>query len=281
MNLIFHHTDMDGYSSAAVVEHFVNNCYCRPVNYNNYLPTLEEIHKTGKEFDTIYIVDYSFTNDTLYLLQELLEEYNVVWIDHHKSSLGVLDQLQYDNLSYCVNIDYCGAINTWEYFTTEPIPYCLQLVDSWDTWKHFDENDFCFKLFFDTKKARQSIDIFKDLLNKSSEEAYEQIQSYLDECKILENYILNEYNLILKRTYTVEFNGYNCIVANCNIKSSMVFGNEIANYDFGIVWFYNGDTYNYSIYTAYEDLDASQIAELYGGGGHKAAAGFITTERVV
>ncbi len=281
MNLIFHHTDLDGYSAAAVVKHFVNNCYCRPVNYKEYLPTIEEIEKIGKTFTTIYIVDYSFTENTLYQLQDLLEEYNVVWIDHHQSSLDILDKLDYENLIYLIDTNYCGAVNTWKHFTNKEVPYCLQLVDSWDCWKHFDEDDLAFKLYFDTKKAKECIDIFIDLLTIETDEMYYKIESYIQESRVLEKYILNTYNNLLKKAYTVQLNGYNCIVINCTLKTSLVFGNELAKYDAGIVWSYNGDVYNYSIYTAKNNINVAQIAETYNGGGHRCAAGFTSKEMLI
>ena len=278
MVLIFHHTDMDGYSSAAVIKKYNNKCYCRPVNYKDALPTLEEVEKANNisKVNVIYIVDYSFTEDTFYQLQDLLEEYKVIWIDHHKSSLSILPYLDsYDNLEYYIDTEYCGAINTWKYINDEKeIPYCLQLVDSWDTWKHFDENDFAFKLFFDSKKVKDTIEIFMDLIDTDN------CDKYITHGKILENYTLNLYNQMSNKAYGAYLNGLNCIVLNTPIKSSLVFGNKIIDYDAAIVWNYDGSLYEYSIYTA-KNIDVSTIAEIYGGGGHPSAAGFTSEYKLL
>jgi len=47
--------------------------------------------------------------------------------------------------------------------------------------------------------------------------------------------------------------------------------------DFGLVWFYNADKKEYvvSLRSLDEKADVSQIAKVFGGGGHRNASGFI------
>jgi nanoRNase/pAp phosphatase (c-di-AMP/oligoRNAs hydrolase) len=41
---------------------------------------------------------------------------------------------------------------------------------------------------------------------------------------------------------------------------------------------FNGSKWVVSLYTKNPDIDVSEIAYRYGGGGHKAAAGFVTDD---
>ena len=54
---------------------------------------------------------------------------------------------------------------------------------------------------------------------------------------------------------------------------SLVYGDKIDQYDMCISFEYNGDTWNIGLYST--KIDVGEIAEEFGGGGHKGAAGFI------
>ena len=86
-------------------------------------------------------------------------------------------------------------------------------------------------------------------------------------------------NVIKQYAYDkdVTFNGkhYHCIVANSD-GNSLVFGDKLANYDFGVLWRFNGKDYIYTLYTVNPNIDCSEIATYMGGGGHRGAAGFTT-----
>jgi len=45
-----------------------------------------------------------------------------------------------------------------------------------------------------------------------------------------------------------------------------------------MVWVFDGKKYSYSIFSSNPNIDCSKIAESYGGGGHKGAAGFSSDE---
>ena len=49
--------------------------------------------------------------------------------------------------------------------------------------------------------------------------------------------------------------------------------------DYAVIWYYDHDRQEYrvSLRSFHEDVDVSEIAKKYGGGGHKKAAGFSLT----
>lgn len=81
--------------------------------------------------------------------------------------------------------------------------------------------------------------------------------------------------------YQYTFRGIDFYVMNEALGNSTIFGEEYDNHQAVCKWSYNGTDFVYSIYADIKknpDIDLSKIAEEYGGGGHKGAAGFHTTE---
>ena len=105
--VIFHHGDMDGFASAAIISAAVSNLMRG--SYNHYNVSDENIeyvvcnHSSEIKFDPetltpdtlVFIVDYSPSNpEHLTLFSRIFDivEGNVVWIDHHATSTDVMEK---------------------------------------------------------------------------------------------------------------------------------------------------------------------------------------------
>ena len=327
MNYLFHHNDMDGYASAAVILYFSNKVNFDTaysiVNYTNHIFNWEEFNNAfnknkekGKikdeteinDIDTIFIVDYSFTRDTICNLLEVVDKgFNVVWIDHHASSMEFFDgevftipddieytwytpnhDLEYyrEHIFNYIDTAYCGAVNCWKANGYGEIPKFLEYVDSWDTWKHHMPNTIDFKYYFDTLTPEESIQSFIQMIEK-----HDSADSLLSELLITEKikqgsmitkYMDNQYKFIRNRVYDIEdisHKGLKACAVNSDNRSSLVFGDMLNDYDYAIVYTYDGKShkYTYSIYSVNPDkVQCNKIAESYAGGGHPGAAGFTT-----
>ena len=169
---ICYHTDEDGLAAAGVIYEYLKK-YNKIINEYKIRYFFYEIDYTMDlktvlppnipAGDELYFVDYSFSNvDNLkYILD--LKDITVVWIDHHKTSLDIVESMRSDlykriNFRYYINTNYCGAYLAYVYaflklkgycdyelFTTfdayvnslsNEIPLYIKYVDSWDTWKH-------------------------------------------------------------------------------------------------------------------------------------------------
>ena len=78
-------------------------------------------------------------------------------------------------------------------------------------------------------------------------------------------------------SYESEIDGHKCLVINRK-SNSWIFGDKVKEYPVTMVWAFNGEKYSYSIYSIDPSIDCSKIAEKFGGGGHKGAAGFMSTD---
>ena len=90
--LIVHHCDNDGYGAAAVIAHAVgiNNVDFIEANCS---VSLENIVK-NTNYRCIYFVDYSIsTKENAEFIKKLNEKTDVIWIDHHKSSIDMIEEM--------------------------------------------------------------------------------------------------------------------------------------------------------------------------------------------
>ena len=73
-----------------------------------------------------------------------------------------------------------------------------------------------------------------------------------------------------------EYQGLKCICANMAQGQSEFFDSleNIRSYDFMVIFFMNKkNRWNLTFYTCKDNVDVSQIASQFGGGGHAKAAG--------
>ena len=82
-------------------------------------------------------------------------------------------------------------------------------------------------------------------------------------------------NQIYRKKYGWEtnFEGHRCLAQGIYEFGSTVFGNDYKIYDICISYEYTGKNWIVSMYS--QKIDVGKIAQKYGGGGHKGAAGFV------
>lgn len=273
----FYHNDLDGRCAGAIVAQYENNYNKNDffeVDYVMELP-LDKIQKDEK----VYLVDYSFKKNTVWQLEKILEKTkNVIWIDHHTSSLNLENELSWiKDIPGLRRDKISGAVLAYIYLHDvqfDDLPYPVQLVSDYDCWQYkFDPDTTYFKLGIETENFDALDDIWFDLLRKHPI-VYELIKTG----KIIKNYIDQNNNYYRSHfAYETEIEGLKCLVVNKKT-NSWVFGEKYYEYPIVMLWVFDGEKYIYSIFTNNENVDCSKIAEKYGGGGHRGAAGFTSKE---
>lgn len=101
-----------------------------------------------------------------------------------------------------------------------------------------------------------------------------------------QGYLLTAYqyeqNLLLRDNYGFEsyLDNIKCFCVNAK-GNSLIFGSKIEEYPICVTFIFDGEAYNYSVYSADESISCQEIAERHGGGGHKSAAGFRSPDLLV
>lgn len=286
----FYHNDIDGRCAGFLVA-YMNNNFNREdffeVNYSQELP----IDKV-KDNEKVWFVDYCFTDKTIGVLESLQQRgCDIIWIDHHVQSCELDENPKYHNIKGIRNKAASGAALTYMYlcfesgefndYTDEEIhknlyklPMYVQLVDDYDRWifslgdnvTHFKIGIECDDYNFDAEvlKELQSSDYKMGSIIKLGA----QIKQYIDS---------DNANYLKLYSYESEILGHKCLVVNRKT-NSWIFGDKINEYPICMVYVFDGTNYVYSIFTKDENIDCSEIAKQFGGGGHKGAAGFQNKE---
>ncbi len=273
-----YHNDMDGRCAGALVARYTGN-----YNEDDFIEcsyTQFPLHKIERG-ESVYIVDYSFTDATVHILRQMIEKQcNIVWIDHHTSSIQLQDKYEYEWLKRIDGIrdeSQSGAGLTYSYFHSmechldvDKLPKFVQLVDDYDRWVYrLGEDTTYFKLGLETIEFDALDSIWRELMLSD-----EKVDSIIAVGAIIKQYI-DKSNASYLKSYSYEstISGLPCLVINKRT-NSWIFADKIDEYPIVATFVFDGEWYHYSLYSSDKTVDCSKIAEQYGGGGHKGAAGF-------
>jgi oligoribonuclease NrnB/cAMP/cGMP phosphodiesterase (DHH superfamily) len=274
MIAIIHHNDHDGFCSGAIVAKYEKNqdkeFYCSTYNTN----IIEELKQ--KKYNKIYIVDLSFDKDTMLKLKDITEK--LIWIDHHQSAIENLKGLDFEGKR---KIGKAGCRLTWEYlFEDKKIPYGVSLIDRFDV---FDQSkkDFWDNYIYPFKIGMECHDMQPEtnmgLWNKIFNNNQKFLKDTINNGKTINEYLLQMNKKLFKENgFEITFEDKKAVVINSLIKGSQLFESVYDKkiHDIMMVFAFAKNIYTVSIYTEKNDIDVSKIANKYGGGGHKQAAGF-------
>jgi len=294
----YHSSDLDGKCSAAIVKYKYPIADLYPIDYYNsveirsetriyhFMDSLrdsriknENVFSFTKE-DIVIMCDFCFTDfNLMFFIKENCK--NFIWLDHHYSAINKSEKYNFET-NGILDEESSGCMLTWKYFFPEKdIPYCVNLIDKYDTGDFYFNDDV---LPFEYGMRNQND---KEILPNNL-----QFWTQLFENKELINRILNEGRIclryqkklnkkLLRNAFRSNFEGWRCVVVNSSQINSLFF-NELEDRDkYDILISCSLDVkgnWNISLYTEKPYINVAQIAEKYGGGGHKKAAGFKTKE---
>lgn len=267
----FYHMDMDGKCAGAIIAKYISEKYpfeyhkCQfvPINYKDNFP-----FDTIDNQEKVFIVDFSLQKEGDF--QRLLQiTTNVFWIDHHKTAIEKHQAMI--GLKGLRDITKSGCELTWEWcFKDIPTPRIVKLLGDYDTWK--------FKYGEDTNRLQAGI-----RLHNTEPTDNNWIEWFKEEhslrAEIEGGYFALRYrdsyykSLIKGWSFFAEFEGYKVVCCNAGSVSSQLFDSVKEDYDLMMPFVFDGKQFTVSIYTK-KDIDCSELAKKYGGGGHKQAAGF-------
>lgn len=222
----------------------------------------------------------------------------IVWIDHHKSAIE-----KYNTSLKGYRIDGVAACRlAWQWFFSEqgPMnpnlqepdyhlpsredfidrrvsePLSVRLAGEYDVWDHRDgEADINFQFGLDS----QAIIPWSSILTpeKTSEEITWRIVqngTYARNC-----YAKRDADVMRERSFNAEFEGLKFLCLNtprCNSGTFKEKDYPMNGHDALLAFYFDGRNWNVSMYHAAHnrEVDLSQIAAKFGGGGHKGACGF-------
>ena len=264
---VFYHNDADGKAAANVLhrhlpggqkeEDFIEITYGIPFPF----------HIISKD-EYVWIVDYSIEPAEMKHL--LLITPNVTWIDHHITSIAKYKDFPV-NIAGWRQDGIAGCLLTWMYLWDETdyhkAPKALQYIGDRDVWKweFGDESKFFFN-------GSELCDLHP--LSEDWEELYDHPDQVMLDGETIEKYKAQRNKLYIKAfAYTTIFEGHEANVINIGQVDSSIFDSIEDLKPLQIMYVETGEFIKVSLRSEGE-VDVSQIAQKYGGGGHKQASGF-------
>lgn len=278
---------IDGFAAAWVVNRFhQGEVDFHESDYGQSPPDVTERN--------VIIVDFSYPAD---VLKEMgVKADSIVVLDHHKSAetqLAEFDRFAVEitrnqkrgrvgaaeAFSHCRNdgrpaiavhfdMGQSGAMLAWKYFfPNEEVPEFITRIQDRDLW--------LFK-YPDTKAVVAALYSFEfsfeqwDQLEMIGLKDLEQLGKAL-----IRNRDKDIAQIIKLASYEIDLCGHRVLVANCPRHLTSELGHVMAiDRSFSVMYWDCSEYHNVSLRGHKDGVDVSLIAESFGGGGHKAAAGY-------
>lgn len=269
---IYHHPCADGFTAAWAIRTRWSECAFVPGSYqtDDDLPDVRGKH--------VLIVDFSYKVEPL--MKIVSEAASVTILDHHVSAQRLLEPLIADGtIAGVFDMEKSGAMLAWEFAHGEggeDAPFLVQYVQDRDlwTWALPDAKEICawmamspmtFEAWHEMSDTlehslgyERAVDIGRALVKKQEADIAGAIRAS-------------------KRRMTI--GGYDVPVANLPYIFASEAGNIMCRGEPFSASYFDTSTgeRSFSLRSDKDDpnaVDVSQIAAQFGGGGHRAAAGF-------
>lgn len=277
--VLYHANCFDGFGAAyAAWKHFGDKALYMAAHYDDKLPSFAP----GSE---VYMLDYSRKAQEMIAIVEGGARLEV--IDHHKTAAVELDKVwEYlpnsENFRYTFNIGKSGAVLAWERFHFQkPVPQLLLAIQDGDLWK-FEMPE--------TKRVRAALSATKfdfevwDELIASTSSGYKNmtaVVALLNKGRAILDYQEILVERFCEQATLMEIGGYYVPVVNTSLCMSEVGHRLLELYPdakFAAYRYYRKDGVLQVGLRGRGDFDVSEIAKMYGGGGHENSAGFEVKE---
>lgn len=258
---IYHHGCLDGFAAAwAVRKHYGDG----EVEFHPGIYGEAPADVTGR---VVILVDFSYKRDVL--LQMCAQAACVLVIDHHKSAAADLVDLP-DNAVTFFDMDRSGALLAWDYFFHDKRPPKL--------FAHIQDRDLWQFKLDGTREITAALYSYP-MEFAVWDKIMPEIETLWDEgTAILRKHDADVDALALGCRRIAHFRG--CVAPIANVPymyASDVAGKLAKGHTFAATYYDDTDGRRWSLRSTPEGADVAQIAEAFGGGGHKHAAGFRMT----
>lgn len=278
---IYHKDCIDGFTAAWVVNKYFGKGVAEfhPRAYGEAPPVVK-----GKD---VIIVDFSFSHPVLSKMAESAD--SVIVIDHHKSAeqdlAGVYnfdrqegyynfvygitgENVKWPNLVKIYDMQKCGAGLTWDFlFRGHEPPEMLRSVEDYDLWK------------FEMEQTRAVHEILAltdmDFASWNMVMADSIARVHQQGIPLLKKFNKDLADLLQTTKRRMKIAHHVVWVANVPYMYASQGGNILSmNEPFAATYFDTPQGRRFSLRSQKNALDVSEIARMYGGGGHTHAAGF-------
>lgn len=262
---IYHANCLDGFTAAwAVWKRFPDTEFV-PGHYNEPPPDC-----TGRN---VVMVDFSYKRPEL--LQIAAQAESVLILDHHKSAEAELRDLP-NNVIAEFDMKRSGAMMAWNHYHPNEYPgWLIAHVQDRDLWRFDFEHTrqitaFLFSQDFD-------FEVWSEI-HADIHKGFSHYMEYVRIGSVLEKKHAKDVRALIDvGAARTELAGFDVPILNAPFMYASEAGNIMAKGEaFSVTWYETAENRVYSLRSDEKGEDVSLIAQQYGGGGHRHAAGFKT-----
>lgn len=269
--LIVHHAPcLDGFTAAWIAwKHFEGFCELRGAAYTDALPPDDVVVDRD-----VFVLDFSYSKDVLLRWVDIAKSVTV--LDHHATAKDELAPMvrTFEQVPHCLHVEFdmerSGARMAWDHWHPgETPPKLVQYVEDRDLWRWALPR---------TKEVSAFVGTFPMVLSEWGSLAY-LLEEQFNHCADQGAAVLRARDLQVARAleskHGLNIGGFEVPAVNSCLLQSEIGHELVGEWPFAAVY-YRADngTWRFSLRSTNEREDVSRIAKLYGGGGHRNAAGF-------
>ena len=273
MICFYHSMDLDGICSGAVVKTAYPHCKMIGYDYGQPFPwhaiTVKEL---------VYMVDVSLSPMDMKMLATVAE---LVWIDHHKSAIEQVHALGL-SIDGIRDVGFSGCELAWAFLHALPIdkaPRAVRMLGRYDVWDHAYSPDVMpFQYGMRALNLNPESWQWKPLLLGDDRDLYTEIVCQGAGIVAYEKGV--SASIAHQYAFEQDVAGLRCIVLNRPAGNSQMFASvyDPSRHDAMCAFAWHEGMWRVSLYADKPEIDVSQIARTFGGGGHKSAAGWKSAE---
>ncbi len=272
--VIYHGNCPDGFAAALAAQ-----LYFKQQNHYQKLKENISFHKgihgstppdcQGKE---VYILDFSYKRkDMKQLCQQAIK---VTIIDHHISALNDLQdlELEHDNIDINFDMNQSGAVLSWNFFhPSTPVPLLFKYIMDNDLWQF--QLDSTKTIILAIMSYPMKFKLWASWVN--DEQALDTLHQ---EGLILQRQVDKQIKRYKKAARMGNVAGYTIPIVNAPSHLGSELLHQLSDgYPFAVAYEDKAERRVWQLRSGGDKaIDVAQLAEQFGGGGHKNASGFAT-----
>lgn len=267
--VLYHANCPDGFGAAwAAWMHLGDAARYIPVSYQQPLPDIPN----GSD---VFIVDFSYPREVLTALAARAE---IAVIDHHHTAEKELADLPFATFDQKKS----GAVLTWEHFSpTRDVPDMLLYLQDRDLWQWKLPNSKAINAGL-WRGTERDFGVWKNiaaLWNAGVTPGRVRLLEAGEAIAFSDSLTVDQ---LCRKPDTIRVLSYDVPAVNSPVLQSEI-GHELLKRHphapfVAIYWLLDNGSPTYSLRARTDDFDVSAVAKEFGGGGHRAAAGFQVPE---
>lgn len=288
--MLYHANCADGFGAAwAAWMRWGNAVEYKPVSYGQEPPNVDGKH--------VLIGDFSFKRDTLREMGKTAK--SLIVLDHHKTAESDLAEWAVDDVSgefwagddpmkagahnddhigqpiaALFDMNRSGARIVWEFCHDTSVPRLIELIEDRDLWRFNFEDTKPFGLWLRSEPFDfERWELIAQELNDANDS-----HRLLTEARAMQRFFDQKVSEIASLSRMGPLGGHIVPLCNCPPMFASEVGHKLLedhpDAPFAACYSDQGKARGYSLRSADDRLDVSEIARKFGGGGHRNAAGF-------